>query len=55
MHAVSMSPHAKYDTACTIENDSKGPKKALERESGAQGVLCDEKKPTVENLVTLYL
>jgi hypothetical protein len=30
-------------------------KKALARESGAQGVLFDEKKPRVENLVTLSL
>jgi hypothetical protein len=30
-------------------------KKALDRETGAQGVLFDEKKPKVENLVTLSL
>jgi hypothetical protein len=30
-------------------------KKALTRESGAQGVLFDEKKLRVENLVTLSL
>jgi hypothetical protein len=30
-------------------------KKALARESGAQGVLFDEKKSRVENLVTLPL
>jgi hypothetical protein len=52
MHAVSLTPHAKYDTACTIfacENRSylgefeSEFKKALARESGAQGVLFDEK------------
>jgi hypothetical protein len=30
-------------------------KKALARESGAQGVLFDEKIPKVENLETLFL
>jgi hypothetical protein len=30
-------------------------KKAVARESGVQGVLFDEKKPKVENLVTLSL
>jgi hypothetical protein len=30
-------------------------KKALARESEAQGILFDEKKPRVENLVTLSL
>jgi hypothetical protein len=52
------------DTACTIlafENlSSLGEfeaefKKTLARESGATGVLFDEKKPKVENLVTLSL
>jgi hypothetical protein len=52
------------DTACTIfvfENQSylgefeAEFKKALAHKSGAQGVLSDEKKPRVENLVTLSL
>jgi hypothetical protein len=30
-------------------------KKALAHESGAQGVLFDEKNPKVKNLVTLFL
>jgi hypothetical protein len=52
------------DAACTIfafENRSylgdfnAEFKKASARESGAQGVMFDEKKPRVENLVTLSL
>jgi hypothetical protein len=51
VHAVSMTPHAKYDTACKVAFENRAYlgefeaefKKALARESGAQGVLFDEK------------
>jgi hypothetical protein len=46
MNAVSMTPHAKYDTACTIfafENRSYLSEFEAELKKVAQGVLFDEK------------
>jgi hypothetical protein len=58
MHAVSLTPHARFlrpkihhISANSKQNSNK---KALARESEAQGVLFD-KKTMVENLVTLSL
>jgi hypothetical protein len=56
VHSVSLTPHARFlrSKIDHIEFEAEF-KKALARESGAQGVLFDEKKPKVENLVTLSL
>jgi hypothetical protein len=53
VHAVSLTPHVRF-LRLKIDHIS-GEFEALARESGAQGVLFDEKKPRVENLVTLSL
>jgi hypothetical protein len=64
LHNKNVRECGVIDAACTIfafENRSylvefeAEFKKALARESGAQEVLFDEKKPMVENLVTLSL
>jgi hypothetical protein len=56
VHAVSLTLH----DFCVQNRSNLGKfgaefKKALARESGAQGVLFDEKKPKVKNLMTLSL
>jgi hypothetical protein len=57
MHAVSLTPHARFlrSNRSYLGEFEAEFNKALARESGAQGVLFDEKKPRVENLVTLSL
>jgi hypothetical protein len=52
MHAVSLIPHARF-LRSIIDHISVNSKQ--NSKSGAQGVLFDEKKPRVENLVTLSL
>jgi hypothetical protein len=51
MHAVSGTPHAQNSAIkkSNLEHEAEF-KKALARESWAQGGLFDEKKPKIENL-----
>jgi hypothetical protein len=58
-HAVSLTPHARFLRSkidhILANNSKQKSKKALARESGAQWVLLDGKKPKVDNIVTLSL
>jgi hypothetical protein len=58
VHAVSLTPHARFlrsQNRSYLGEFEAEFKESLARESGAQGVLFDEKKPRVENLLTLFL